>query len=333
MKNGISMKKGLILCEIFICLFLCSCGNHVVTLPELTPEKLEGLYQQEFDKYNDKLPGDVMFEFESLSYNGKIYTTGLRDDIAIAYPAHIPSTPWDKSLADYPLEKIGDVYGEVFVKPVYGDLNADGRYSDVYAWYDDASKVEGECVQGTIWRFGEYDTENLIALTSPEEDAMGNTVYRLNIFYHLNDISVETGKDLLDRILNPVNADQYGVMAQPETLRRLSGDKPEDIYFLGDVYKGTVVTEKEIKDPNKYSQIMVHEKKPYDRSIYFRDYGSGIIGYATPEGTMIYIKTNYQSDGTPVKAGRMEIMKRSLFLSVAITTCPTWEMELFVCPK
>lgn len=274
-----------------------------VTLPKLTQKQLDALYQQEFDRYSDKLPGNVMFEFESLSYNGKIYTTGLMDDINIVTPANVPSTPWDRSLADYPLEKVCDVYGEVFVKPVYGDLNADGRYSDVYAWYDDASKVEGECVQGTIWKFGEYDTENLIALTSPEEDAMGNTVYRLNIFYRLNDISLETGKDLLDRILNPLNADQYGVVKQPEILRRLMGDNPEDIYFLGDVYKGTVVTEKEVKDPNKYSLIMVHEKKPYDRTLHFRDYGDGIIGYGTPEGNVIYIKTNFKSEGTPVVQG------------------------------
>lgn len=274
-----------------------------VTLPKLTQKQLETLYQQEFDRYSDKLPGDVMFEFESLSYNGKIYTKGRDEAINIVYPAHIPSTPWDRSLADYPLEKICDVYSEVFVKPVYGDLNADGCYSDVYAWYDDASKVEGESVQGTIWKFGEYDTENMIALTSPEEDAMGNTVYRLNIFYHLNDISLETGKDLLDRILNPLNADQYGVVKQPETLRRLMGDNPENIYFLGDVSKGTVVTEKEVKDPNKYSVIMVHEKKPYDRTLHFRDYGDGIIGFATPEGNVIYIKTGFKSEATPEVQG------------------------------
>lgn len=274
-----------------------------VHLPTLTQEKLEALYQQEFERYNDKLPGDVMFGFESLSYNGKIYTKGRDEAINIVYPADVPSTPRDGSLADYPLEKICDVYGEVFVKPVYGDLNADGRYSDVYAWYDDASKVEGECVQGTIWKFGEYDPENLIVLTSPEEDSMGKTVYRVNIFYHLNDISLETGKDLLDRILNPLNADQYGVMKQPETLRRLMGDNPEEIYFLGDVYKGTVVTEKEVKDPNKYAEIVIHEQKPYDRSIYFRDYGDGIIGFATPEGNVIYIKTNFKSEGTPEVQG------------------------------
>lgn len=303
MKKGISIKTGLIICEIFICLFLCSCGNDKFTLPELTPDKLETLYQQEFDRYSDKLPGDVLFEFESLSYNGKIYTKGRGDEINIVTPADVPSTPWDRSLADYPLEKICDVYGEVFVKPVYGDLNADGRYSDVYAWYEDESKVEGECVQGTIWKFGEYDPENLIVLTSPEKDSMGNTVYRVNIFYHLNDISLETGKDLLDRILNPLNADQYGVKKQPETLRRLMGDNPEEIYFLGDVYKGTVVTEKEVKDPNKYAGITIHEQEPYDRSIHFRDYGDGIIGFATPEGNVVYIKTNFKSEGTPEVQG------------------------------
>ncbi len=270
-----------------------------VHLPALTQEKLEELYQQEFDRYSDKLPGDVLFGFESLSYNGKIYTKGRYEDIGTVYPADVPSTAWDGSLADYPLEKICDVYGQQFVKPVYGDLNADGRYSDVYAWYEDASKVEGELVQGTIWKFGEYDPENLIVLTSPEEDGMGNTMYRLNIFYHLNDISLETGKDLLDRILNPLNADQYAVIKQPQSLRRLMGDDPEKLYFLGDVYKGNVVTEKEVKDPNKYAEIVIHEQKPYDRSIYFRDYGEGIIGFATPEGNVIYIKTDFRSGATP----------------------------------
>ena len=59
-----------------------------------------------------------------------------------------PFDTGEKSLTDFPLEKLGDVYGEVFVRPVYGDLN---------------------------------------------------------------DIRIESGKDLLDRILNPLNAEIYGV--------------------------------------------------------------------------------------------------------------------------
>ena len=42
----------------------------------------------------------------------------------------------------------------------------------------------------------------------------------------------------LQRILNPMNADRYGVLKQPDTLQTLSGDKPEDIFFLGSVYRG-----------------------------------------------------------------------------------------------
>ena len=233
-------------------MFLCSCGNNQVILPELTPDKLEALQQQEFDKYNDKLPSPVILDFSSLTYNAKIYTTGQYDEITIAYPENISSTSWDSSLADYPLEKICDVYGEVFIKPVYEGLNADSMSTDVYAWFDDVNKVEGEYRQGTIWKYGEYDSENLIALTSPESDEFGNTVYRLRIYYHLNNIRIETGKDLLDIILNPMNAGTFGVQAQPETLQTLEGEKPEDIYFLGDIYNGMPVTEKEVKDINKY---------------------------------------------------------------------------------
>jgi hypothetical protein len=64
-----------------------------------------------------------------------------------------------------------------------------------------------------------------------------------------------------------------------------------------------VVTEKEVKDPNKYAGISIHEQEPYDRSVYFRDYGDGIIGFATPEGNVIYIKTNFKSEGTPEVQG------------------------------
>lgn len=284
------MGKLRILCGLLFCLFLCSCGKQGVTLPELTPEKLDSLYQEEFDKYSDNLPGEVHFDFESLSLQGQIYTACREGEIDLVHSADIPSNPWEKSLADYPLEKLCDVYGEVFVKPVYGDLNADGQYADVYAWYDDASKVEGECLQGTIWKFGEYDTSHLVALTKPEEDEQGRTVYRLTIFYHLNDIRMETGKDLLLRILNPMNADRYGVIGQPDALQTLSGEKPEDVFFLGGVYQGTVVTEKEIKDPNLYSTVLIHEKEPYNRNLYFRDYGDGIVGYCTPEGTMVYVR-------------------------------------------
>ena len=267
-----------------------------VHIPELTQERLDALYQQEFDKYSDKLPADVRFELKSLTYNGKVYTASYRDEIALAYPADVPVTRWDTSLAEYPLEKICDVYGQQFIKPVYGDLNADGRYSDTYAWYDDAGKVDGEYIQGTIWRFGEYDPENIIALTVPEINGNGETMYRLWLYYHLNGISLETGKDLLDKILNPMNAGWYVVVGQTETSRMLDGEKPEDIYFLGDVYNGTVVTEKEVKDPNKYQSINISEKEPYRRILTFRDYGDGIIGYATPEGTVIYIRLNGKSD-------------------------------------
>ena len=288
-----------------------------VHIPELTQEKLDALYQQEFDKNSDMASlSSVDFDFASLSYNGKIYTTGRYEDINSAYPADVPSTPWDSSLADYPLEKICDVYGEVFIKPVYGDFNADGKLSDVYAWYDDANKVEGECRQGTIWKFGEYDPENLVLLTSPMKDAMGNTKYRLKIFYQLNDVNLETGKDLLDRILNPVNAEQYGVIGQPETVRMLDGDKPEDIYFLGDVYKGTVVTEKEVKNPNKYSTVTIHEKEPYNRTLYFRDYGDGMIGFCTPEGNIIYVKTNGISESTVVVQGEKRNKAEEIYAQV-----------------
>ena len=44
------MGKLRILCGLLFCLFLCSCGKQGVTLPELTSEKLESLYQEEFDK-------------------------------------------------------------------------------------------------------------------------------------------------------------------------------------------------------------------------------------------------------------------------------------------
>ncbi|MBP3352440.1 MAG: DUF4362 domain-containing protein [Lachnospiraceae bacterium] len=269
-----------------------------VHIPELTQEKLDALYQQEFDKYSDKLPADVRFEFKTLTYNGKVYTASFRDELALAYAADEPVANWDVSLEEYPLEKICDVYGQQFIKPVYGDLNADGRYSDTYAWYDDASKVEGECRQGTIWKFGEYDPENIVALTVPEVNGNGETMYRLYIYYHLNGISLETGKDLLDKILNPMNARWYIVVGQFETNRMLDGEKPEDIYFLGDVYNGTIVTENEVKDPDKYESINISEKKPYGRILTFRDYGDGIIGYATPEGTVIYIRLNDKSDET-----------------------------------
>ncbi len=268
-----------------------------VYIPELTQDKLDTLYQQEFDKYNDKLPADVRFNFKSLTYNGKVYTSNGYEN-TLAYPAGVPVTRWDTSLSEYPLEKICDVYGQQFIKPVYGDLNADGRYSDTYAWYDDASKVEGEYIQGTIWKFGEYDPENIVALTVPELNGDGETMYRLYIYYHLNGISLETGKDLLDKILNPTNARWYIVVGQMETNRMLDGEKPEDIYFLGDVYEGVVVTEKEVKNPDQYSLINISEKEPYRRIITFKDYGNGIIGYPTPEGTEIYIRTSGKADET-----------------------------------
>ena len=62
MKKGISIKKGLIICEIFSCLFLCSCGNDKFTLPELTPDKLETLHQQETDELG--IVGDVPTNYE-----------------------------------------------------------------------------------------------------------------------------------------------------------------------------------------------------------------------------------------------------------------------------
>ena len=138
-----------------------------------------------------------------------------------------PFDTGEKSLTDFPLEKLGDVYGEVFVRPVYGDLN---------------------------------------------------------------DIRIESGKDLLDRILNPLNAEIYGVGKQPDTLRMLSGEKPEDVYFLGDLYQSTVVTEKAVKNPEQYTTVYIREKEPYGRTLCFRDYDDGVYGYCTPEGTVIYLK-------------------------------------------
>lgn len=284
------MRRIRLICVVVFCLFLCGCGKQGVTLPKLTQEELEILYQQEFAKHDDKLPADVLLGFSSLFYDGRIYTMGRRDEINLVYPADVESTPWDSSISEYPLEKICDVHGEAFVKPLYAGLSAEGKRTDAYAWFDDEKKVKGELLQGTIWKFGEYDPQNLVVLSTPEKDQVGNTVYRLRVFYHLNDIYLETGKDLLDIILDPLNAEQYGVMKQPETLQRLSGDKPEDVFFLGDVYEGGVVTEDEVKNPDDYSEIMIKEKEPYGRIVYFRDYGDGIIGYCTPEGTMIYIR-------------------------------------------
>ena len=37
---------------------------------------IDELYQQEFDAYTDKLPSPVDFGFESLTYNGRVYTAG-----------------------------------------------------------------------------------------------------------------------------------------------------------------------------------------------------------------------------------------------------------------
>ncbi len=213
--------------ECIACLMLCSCGNRGVSLPKLTPAVLDELYQQEFDAYTDKLPSPVDFGFESLTYNGRVYTAGRGDHLCFAYEMEQPFDTGEKSLTDFPLEKLGDVYGEVFVRPVYGDLN---------------------------------------------------------------DIRIESGKDLLDRILNPLNAEIYGVRKQPDTLRTLSGEKPEDVYFLGDFYQSTVVTEKAVKNPEQYTTVYIREKEPYGRTLCFRDYDDGVYGYGTPEGTVIYLK-------------------------------------------
>ena len=284
------MKRVFLLVECIACLLLCSCGNRGVSLPKLTPAVLDELYQQEFDAYTDKLPGPVDFGFASLTYNGRVYTAGRDDHLCFAYEMEQPFDTGEKSLTDFPLEKLGDVYGEVFVKPVYGDLNDDGKYSDVYAWYDDAAKADDEHSQGTVWKFGEYDPEHLVALTIPEEDGHGNMICELVIFYHLNDIRIESGKDLLDRILNPLNAELYGVVKQPDTLRTLSGEKPEDVYFLGDLYQSTVVTKKAVKNPEQYTTVHIREKEPYGRTLCFRDYGDGVYGDCTPEETVIYLK-------------------------------------------
>lgn len=283
---------ALVVCvAVMICFLTNSKGDEGgKTLPKLTTEQLEALYQQEFDKYSDKLPSEVNFDFITLTYNGQIYTAGRDDKGYFVHPEDVSGDPWEKSLADYPVKKICDVYGEVFIKPVYGNLNADGQYSDVYAWYDDVKKVKGEAKQGTLWEMDGYHPENQVILTIPRLNAVGRPEYEMIFFRHVNDVNIETGKDLLNLISNVQHIDQYGVVGRPETLLNFTGDSPKDKYFIGDFLKAPVISVEEIKNIYSYKNIMLHEKDPYDRNIYLRDYGNDIVGYHTPEGTAVYFK-------------------------------------------
>lgn len=266
-----------------------------ITLPRLTDEQLEAFYQEGVEKNSDKLLGINYFEVVSLDFDGQLYTMSRNSNyLERVYSADLSlNSGYEKSMSEYPLEKICDVYGDVFVKPVFGDANADGKYSDVFAWYDDRSKVKGECRQATLWKFGDYDTKNIVILAVEIGELLHEPEYELYVFYHLNDITLKTGKDLLNIILDPMKAGRYGVQRSWDPLIVLSGDKPEDILFIGDLYQGTVVDASEVENMEVICRILIQEKEPYGRQFYFDYYGDGYIGYCTPEKINIIVKTEW----------------------------------------
>ncbi|MCQ2539335.1 MAG: M56 family metallopeptidase [Acetatifactor sp.] len=276
-KGVLNYKKPafwIILAAIMICILVVICfltnakdADDNATLPKLAEKQLETLYQQEFEKHSDKMPSSVIFEFMSLSYDGRIYTAGREGRGIYVSAEGVPGNAWEKSLADYPLEKICDVYGALFVKPVYGDLNADGQFADVYAWYDNDRKVKGECKEGVIWKLEGYAPEDQVILTIPQVNAFGRIEYEMITFRHMNDVKIETGRDLLNIVLKAQNVDQYGVIGQPDTLQTFTGDSLEDKYFIRDFVKAPVVSAEMITDIGTYQTIMIRERAPYDRFI------------------------------------------------------------------